>query len=119
MEEQSRLIEELQELVRHTAEFQRAETSDELICLPRGDGMALVFFRDPVAPVRCALEVARTLESHPQIELRMGVHSGPVYRIEDINANKDVSGGGINMANRVMDCGDAGHILLSRTSRIS
>ena len=75
--------------------------------------MALVFFLDLVAPVRCALEIARALQDHPQIKLRMGVHSGPVYRVEDINVNQDVSGGGIIMAQRVMDCGDAGHILLS------
>jgi class 3 adenylate cyclase len=115
MSEQTRLLAQLQELLRGTAEFRRAEASGELICLPTGDGMALVFFRDPVAPVECALELTRALKDHPELKLRMGVHTGPVYRVEDINANKNVSGGGINIAERVVDCGDAGHILLSST----
>jgi len=100
--------------VRQTAEFVRAEASEELIRLPTGDGMALVFFRDAEAPVRCALELSRVLRNYPEIKLRMGVHSGPVYRVADINANRNVAGGGINIAQRVMDCGDAGHILVSR-----
>ena len=79
--------------------------------------MALVFFNDPVAPVRCAIAISRTLGPHPSLQLRMGLHSGPVYKVEDINANANVSGGGINIAQRVMDCGDAGHILLSRAIR--
>jgi class 3 adenylate cyclase len=116
MAEQMQLLDRLQELLRSTAEFRRAEASSELICLPTGDGMALVFFRDPVAPVECALELARALKNHPDLKLRMGIHTGPVYRVEDINANKNVSGGGINIAERVVDCGDAGHILLSSTA---
>ena len=75
--------------------------------------MALVFFGDPETPVRCAVELSRALRQHPEIKLRMGIHSGPVYRVADINAARNVAGGGINMAQRVMDCGDAGHILVS------
>src|SRR5260221_8342579 len=77
--------------------------------------MGLVFFGDPVAPVQCAVEIARALKSRPRLKLRMGVHTGPIYRVSDINANQNVSGGGINLAQRVMDCGDAGHILISKT----
>jgi len=113
MEEQHRLTGQLKELVRSTTEFRRAEASGELISLPSGDGMALVFFRDPEAPVRCALEIARAGSRDPAMSLRMGLHSGPVYRVEDINTNWNVAGGGVNIAQRVMDCGDAGHILLS------
>jgi DNA-binding SARP family transcriptional activator len=116
MVEQTRQLAQLQRRLRETAEFCRAEASGELICLPTGDGMALVFFRDPVAPVQCAMELARLLASLPEMRLRMGIHTGPVYRVDDINANKNVSGGGINIAERVMDCGDAGHILLSSTA---
>ncbi len=105
----------LRQLVQQTQEFVRAQQQDQLISLPTGDGMALVFFRDPVAPVQCAIELAGSVRTHPEIELRMGVHSGLVYRVADINANRNVAGGGINVAQRVMDCGDAGHILLSST----
>src|SRR5207244_3384006 len=84
--------------------------------LPSGDGMALVFFRDPVAPVRCAMQLSQALRDHPELKLRIGLHTGPVYRVRDINANTNVSGGGINLAQRVMDCGDAGHILVSRAT---
>ena len=110
---QQRVLRELQEVVRQTAEFQRAQAEHDLICLPTGDGMALVFFREPEAPARCALELSRALRVQPEIKLRMGIHSGPVYRLADINANRNVAGGGINLAQRVMDCGDAGHILVS------
>src|SRR6204780_2530288 len=103
MDEQESLLMQLQDAVRHTPEFARAEASEELIRLPTGDGMALVFFRDPEAPVRCALELSRILRSYPEIKLRMGIHSGPVYRVADINANRNVAGGGINIAQRVMD----------------
>ena len=115
MEQQQKLLGELQEAVRGTAAFARAQRKDRLICLPTGDGMALVFFGDPESPVRCAVELSRELHQHPEIKLRMGIHTGPVYRVADINANRNVSGGGINMAQRVMDCGDAGHILVSKT----
>jgi class 3 adenylate cyclase/Tfp pilus assembly protein PilF len=114
MDQQQQVIQELQEAVRNTSEFARAQAADQLIRLPTGDGMALVFFRDPEAPVRCALELTKVLRAKPHIKLRMGIHVGPVYRIADINANRNVAGGGINIAQRVMDCGDAGHILLSK-----
>ncbi len=115
MDEQQQAIQDLQEAVRNTSEFARAQAEDQLIRLPTGDGMALVFFRDPEAPVRCALELTKILRAKPHIKLRMGIHAGPVYRIADINANRNVAGGGINLAQRVMDCGDSGHILLSKT----
>lgn len=114
IDEQSERLEELQNLVRSTDEFKRAEAAGQLLRLPTGDGMALSFFGDPEAPVRCAVEISRLLKSHPGIMLRMGVNSGFVYRVADINRNLNVAGGGINMAQRVMDCGDAGHILLSK-----
>src|SRR5207245_2874768 len=113
MDQQQETIRRLKRAVRSTGEFERAQARNELISLPTGDGMALVFFNDPEAPVRCALELGHILRSHPGIPLRMGIHSGPVYRVADINANLNVAGGGINMAQRVMDCGDAGHILVS------
>ena len=113
MDQQTQTIAQLQQLLRGTPEFQRAETRNELIRLPTGDGMALVFFRNPVAAVQCAMELALALRRQPQIQLRMGVHSGPVHRIEDINASVNVAGTAMNLAQRVMDCGDAGHILAS------
>src|ERR1700722_1670 len=113
MDQQETILGELQGAVGKTSEFARAQAEDQLIRLPTGDGMALVFFHDPEAPVRCALELSRSLRDHPEIKLRMGVHTGPVYRVADINANRNVTGGGINIAQRVMDCGDAGHILVS------
>ncbi len=115
MDRQTERISTLVDIVRNTEEFRTAHASDQLISLPTGDGMALVFFRNPVAPVQCASEIARKLAMYPEIKLRMGIHNGPVYRIPDINTNLNVAGGGINMAQRVMDCGDAGHILVSRT----
>ena len=114
MDQQQQSLHTLQRIVRESAEFSTAETSGQLIRLPTGDGMALVFFGDPEAPVRCAVQIATELRHHPEIPMRIGVHTGPVYRVEDINANRNVAGGGINMAQRVMDCGDAGHILLSK-----
>ena len=116
MDRQTQFLQQLQDLVCATAEFRRAQESGELISLPTGDGMALVFFRDPVAPVQCAVELSKALRDFPDIKLRIGIHSGPVYRVADINANRNVAGGGINMAQRVMDSGDAGHILLSRAA---
>src|SRR5206468_3781538 len=86
----------------------------KLIRVPTGDGMALLFFRSPEEPVRCALEVSRTLKVHPRIQVRMGVHSGPVNQVTDVNDRTNIAGAGINIAQRVMDCGDAGHILLSK-----
>jgi class 3 adenylate cyclase len=113
MEKQSSLLQELQTIVRATSEFGRAVEGNRLISLPTGDGMALVFFESPTVAVECALSVSRALAAKPELKLRIGVHTGPVYRLADINANLNVAGGGINMAQRVMDCGDAGHILIS------
>jgi len=115
-DQQQNVLNILQETVRNNAEFVRAQSEDQLIRLPTGDGMALVFFGDPQAPARCALELSRSLHEHPEIMLRMGIHSGPVYRVADINTNRNVAGGGINLAQRVMDCGDAGHILVSKAT---
>jgi serine/threonine protein kinase/Tol biopolymer transport system component len=115
MDQQEQVLRRLQKIVRGTAEFVRAQASDQLIRLPTGDGMALVFFGDAEAPVRCALELSRVLRDDSEIKLRMGIHTGPVYRVTDINANRNVAGGGINIAQRVMDCGDAGHILISNS----
>jgi serine/threonine protein kinase len=114
IDEQTERLQELQNIVRNTQEFQRAELAGQLLRLPTGDGMALSFFGDPEAPGRCAVEISRALSTHPELKLRMGVHSGLVYRVADINENLNISGGGINVAQRVMDCGDAGHILLSK-----
>lgn len=115
MDEQTRLLRRLQRIVGETVEFRSAQKADQLISLPTGDGVVLVFFHDPVAPVRCAFEIASALQSHKEIKLRMGIHSGPVYRIADINANESVAGEGINTAHGVKDCGDDGHILLSKS----
>lgn len=116
MDQQTQFLQRLQQIVRDTEDFHQAQASDQLISLPTGDGMALVFFKDPVAPARCALGISSSLRNYPEIKLRMGIHSGPVYRLSDINAKGNVSGGGINVAQRVMDCGDAGHILVSGTA---
>src|SRR6184192_1179802 len=112
--EQRALIEGLNDIVRATDEFQAAETTGRLIKIPTGDGMALVFYQSPEAPVDCALEISRGLKDHPELRLRMGVHSGPVSGVIDLNGKANVAGAGINMAQRVMDCGDAGHILVSK-----
>jgi len=111
---QQTLLRQLQRIVRGTEEFQRAQKENRLIRLPAGDGMALAFFVDPESPVRCAVAISRALREHPEIQLRMGMHAGPVYRVTDINGNQNVAGEGINIAQRVMDCGDAGHILVSK-----
>jgi tetratricopeptide (TPR) repeat protein len=115
MDRQEAVLRTLQAVVSATSEFLQAQANQQMIRLPTGDGMALVFFGDAEAAMRCALEVSRALKSHPEILLRMGLHSGPVYRVADINANQNVAGGGINIAQRVMDCGDAGHILASQS----
>jgi serine/threonine protein kinase/tetratricopeptide (TPR) repeat protein len=111
---QQSLLRQLQRIVRGTQEFQSAQKDNRLIRLPTGDGMALAFFVDPESPVRCAVAISRALKSYPDIHLRMGMHAGPVYRVTDINGNQNVAGEGINIAQRVMDCGDAGHILVSK-----
>jgi TolB-like protein/class 3 adenylate cyclase/Tfp pilus assembly protein PilF len=112
--EQIELLQELNQIVRSCECFRAAETHGKLIRLPTGDGMALLFYRSPEEPVKCALEISQCLKSHPHIQLRMGVHSGPVNQVIDVNDRSNVAGAGINVAQRVMDCGDAGHILLSR-----
>ena len=112
--EQQALLETLNQIVRATQEFQTAENAGRLIKIPTGDGMALVFYSSPEDPVECAIEISRALKEHPELRLRMGVHSGPVSSVIDVNERANVAGAGINMAQRVMDCGDAGHILLSK-----
>ncbi|PYI89934.1 MAG: hypothetical protein DMF03_06240, partial [Verrucomicrobia bacterium] len=112
--EQRALLDTLNQIVRATEEFQIAEQAGRLIKIPTGDGMALVFYKSPEEPVECALEISRSLKNHPELQLRMGVHSGPVSGVIDVNERANVAGAGINIAQRVMDCGDAGHILLSK-----
>src|SRR5438477_2307971 len=112
--EQRELLQHLNQLVRKTPQFRKSERGGKLIRIPSGDGMALVFFQTPEEPVQCALEIARTVRNDPRVRLRMGVHSGPVDQIEDVNDRSNVAGVGINIAQRVMDCGDAGHILVSK-----
>ena len=114
IDEQSRVMAELARMVRSTARFQRAEAEAKLIRVPTGDGMLLVFFGDPEAPIECAMEIAAAIKNHPEIRLRMGIHSGPVNQVVDVNVRSNVAGAGVDMAQRVMDCGDAGHILLSK-----
>jgi TolB-like protein/Flp pilus assembly protein TadD/class 3 adenylate cyclase len=110
--EQRAAIDELTQAVRASEQFQNAEAAARLIKIPTGDGMALVFYKSPEEPVECALEISRALKEHRQ--LRMGVHSGPVSGVIDVNGQPNLAGAGLNMAQRVMDCGDAGHILLSK-----
>src|SRR4051794_3796240 len=112
--EQSDQIETLKEVARATEQVRLAEAEGKLLRLPTGDGAALVFRNNPEAPVLCALEIAKALKEHPELRVRMGVHSGPVNEIADLNAQANIAGAGINIAQRVMDCGDAGHILVSR-----
>src|SRR3954454_20561272 len=112
--EQRRLLELLNEIVRGTDQFKKAEANHRLITIPTGDGMALVFYNSPEAPVECALEISRAVKAHPELRLRMGVHSGPVSGVVDVSGRANIAGAGINVAQRVMDCGDAEHILLSK-----
>src|SRR5438477_4690014 len=109
--EQSELLRKLTAIVLGTEQFRIAETEGKLVRLPTGDGMALVFRTTPEAPARCALEVSQALKAHPELHVRMGIHSGPVNEITDVNDRANIAGAGINIAQRVMDCGDAGHIL--------
>jgi len=111
--EQIELLQELNQIVHGTQSFRAAEAIGKLIRVPTGDGMALLFFRSPEEPVRCALEISRALQDHPRIQLRMGIHSGPVAPVRDVNEQTNMTGSGINVAQRVLDCGDGGHILLS------
>src|SRR5213082_2954531 len=112
--EQSEQLQTLKKIVRGTEQFRVAEAEGKLLRLPTGDGGALVFRNTPEAPVLCAMEIARALKSHPELRVRMGIHSGPVNEVTDLNEQANIAGAGINIAQRVMDCGDAGHILLSR-----
>src|SRR6266536_1262259 len=112
--EQRDVVERLNQLVRKTPQFRKSEAVGKLIRIPVGDGMALVFFQTPEEPAQCAMEIARALKNHPQIRLRMGVHSGPVDQVKDVNDRLKIAGAGINTAQRVMACGDVGHILLSK-----
>ena len=114
LDEQRQSQEQLTEIVRSTEQFRTAREAKRLIRLPVGDGMALVFFDSPEAPVRCAIEINKKLKEYPQLKLRMGVHSGPIHEVRDVNDQINVAGAGINLARRVMDCGDDRHILLSK-----
>jgi len=113
-DEQQALIDQLNQVVRNSAVFQKAEEADRLIKIPTGDGMALIFYNSPEQPVECALEISRELKGFPELPVRMGVHSGPVSAVTDLNDRTNAAGIGINVAQRVMDCGDSGHILLSK-----
>src|SRR6476660_8796846 len=112
--EQRDQIQKLKAIVRGTEQFRLAEAEGKLVRLPTGDGGALVFRTTPEAPVLCAMEISKALKSHPELHIRMGIHSGPVNEISDLNEQANLAGAGINIAHRVMNCGDAGHILLSR-----
>src|ERR1700738_5042817 len=112
--EQSELLRKLTEIVRETEQFRTADAEGKLVRLPTGDGMAFVFSNSPDAPVQCAMELSKKLKAHPELSVRMGIHSGPVNEVADVNERTNITGAGINVAQRVMDCGDAGHILLSK-----
>src|SRR5438309_2789050 len=112
--EQSELLRRLSDVVRETEQFRSAEAEGKLVRLPTGDGMALDFRNSPEAPVQCALELSKRLNAHPELSVRMGIHSGPVREVADVNERTNITGAGINVAQRVMDCGDASHILLSK-----
>jgi TolB-like protein/Tfp pilus assembly protein PilF/class 3 adenylate cyclase len=114
IDEQRERIQELREIVRGTEQFRLAEAEGKLMRLPTGDGGALVFRTTPEAPVLCALEISKALKNHPELHVRMGIHSGPVNEVADLNEQVNMAGAGVNIAQRVMDCGEAGHILLSK-----
>jgi len=114
IDDQRELQQQLNQMVRNTAQFRAAEAAGKLVRLPTGDGMALVFFTTPEAPVQCAVEITEALRAHPQLRLRMGINTGPVSGVADINDKSNIAGAGINMAQRVTNLGDAGHILLSK-----
>ena len=113
-DEQSEALQELNQIVRNTEAVRQAEAAAHLIILPTGDGMALVFTGSVERPAECALEVSQALRAQPSLPVRMGIHSGPVQHVRDANTRENISGVGINIAQRVMDCGDAGHILVSK-----
>jgi len=112
--EQSEQLQTLKQIVRGAEQFRAAEAEGKLLRLPTGDGGALVFRTSPEAPVLCAMEIAKALKDYPKLGVRMGIHSGPVNEITDLNEQANIAGAGINIAQRIMDCGDAGHILLSK-----
>src|SRR5213082_2103119 len=112
--EQHARVDELNGIVRLSEQFQKAEAANRILKIPTGDGMALVFYRSPEEPAQCAVEISRALKDNQRLQVRMGIHSGPVSGVVDVNERTNVAGAGINLAQRVMDCGDAGHILLSR-----
>src|SRR5947207_1609510 len=112
--EQHAAVDELTQVVRASDQFQKADASERLIKIATGDGMALVFYTSPDAPAQCAMEISRALKEHPHLQLRMGIHSGPVRGVVDVTERANLAGAGLNIAQRVMDCGDAGHILLSK-----
>ena len=112
--EQPRLLELLNQIVRESEHFRSAEAKQRLLTVPTGDGMALVFYNTPEAPVECALEISSATSEHPELQLRMGIHSGPVSGVVDVSGRSNIAGAGVNIAQRVMDCGDAGHILVSK-----
>src|SRR5260370_32683700 len=112
--EQSERLQRLREIARATEQFRAAEAEGKLLRLPTGDGGALVFRDNPEEPVTCALEMSKALKNHPDLRVRMGIHSGPVKEVTDLNEQANIAGAGINIAQRVMDIGDAGHILLSK-----
>ncbi|MBA3650346.1 MAG: hypothetical protein H0W66_02405 [Chthoniobacterales bacterium] len=112
--EQTRVMGELASVVKHTKRFRRADAEGKLVRIPTGDGMCLVFLDDPQAPIECAVEIASALKLHPDVRIRMGIHSGPVNQVIDVSDRSNLAGAGMDMAQRVMDCGDAGHILLSK-----
>src|SRR5215475_5182388 len=112
--EQHAQVEELNEIVRLCEQFRKAEAAGRLLKIPTGDGMALIFYKSPEEPAQCAVEISRALKHNARLHVRMGIHSGPVSGVVDVNERTNEAGAGVNMARRVMDCGDAGHILLSR-----
>jgi class 3 adenylate cyclase len=114
IDEQSEALQELNEIVRKTDAVRAGEAAGQLIFLPTGDGMALVFTGSVEDPVECALQISQRLRAQPSLPVRMGIHSGPVHHVADVNQRENIAGAGINIAQRVMDCGDAGHILLSK-----
>src|SRR4030095_5271023 len=111
--EQHARVHELNEIVRQSEQFRKAEAASRLLRIPTGDGMALVFYRSPEEPAQCAFEISRALKNNQRLQVRMGIHTGPVSGVVDVNERTNVAGAGINLAQRVTDCGDAGHILLS------
>src|SRR5213596_1715523 len=114
VKDQHAAVEQLNQIVRASEQFQRADSAGRLLKVATGDGMALVFYTNPEAPAQCAVEISRALKEEARLQLRMGIHSGPVSSVVDVNERTNVAGAGINLAQRVMDCGDTGHILLSK-----